>query len=198
MLRGMENFLADIAMADSDPELKEQIHALLSFCNKCQLAFIKALKAAGAPVVTTGDSIAGPSVCAPKPYYEYCLPYEKQMTQWCKELGLKFSVHICGSAEPILARWMEAGMDIIEIDHKTSFAAAREATRGKCTILGNIDTTKMFLGTYDDVFREVKALIEQSKPGAELIVSSGCMLSQNTPPDNMKALVAATKQFGKF
>jgi uroporphyrinogen-III decarboxylase len=56
----------------------------------------------------------------------------------------------------------------------------------------------MFLGTYADVFREVKDLIEQSKPKAELIVSSGCMLSQNTPPDSMKALVAATRQFGKF
>jgi uroporphyrinogen decarboxylase len=198
MLRGMENFMIDIATAESDPDLKGQIHELLSYCNECQLAFIKALKEVGAPVVTTGDSIAGPSVCSPKTYYEYCLPYERQMTQWCGELGVKFSVHICGKAEPILNRWMEAGMDIIEIDHKTNFGVARAATRGKCTILGNIDTTKMFLGDYNTIFHATKELIEQNNHEAELIVSSGCMLSQNTPPDNLKALVDATRQFGAF
>ena len=198
MLRGMEDFMIDLAMAESDPVLKEQIHSLLRYCNECQLAFIKALKETGAPVTTTGDSIAGPSVCSPKIYYEYCLPYEKQMAQWCKELGIKFSVHICGSAEPILARWMEAGMEMIEIDHKTDFLAAKAATRGKCTILGNIDTSKMFLGNYNTVFQSTKELIEHNKNEAELIVSSGCMLSQNTPPDNMRALVAATREFGRF
>ena len=198
MLRGMENFMLDIAMAASDPELKEQIHALLRYCNECQFAFIKALKETGVPVTTTGDSIAGPSVCSPAVYYEYCLPYEKQMAKWCKELGIKFSVHICGSAEAILTRWMEAEMEIIEIDHKTDFLTARAATRGKCTILGNIDTSKMFLGDYDTVFKATKELIDLNKGEAELIVSSGCMLSQNTPPDNLKALVAATRQFGRF
>jgi MtaA/CmuA family methyltransferase len=198
MLRGMENFMLDIGEAESDPELKAQIHGLLRYCNDCQFAFIKALKDAGAPVVTTGDSIAGPSVCAPKTYYEYCLPYEKQMTQWCRDIGIKFSVHICGKAEAILDRWMEAGMDIIEIDHKTDFGVARTAARGKCTILGNIDTTKMYLGDYNTIFQATKELIGQNNHEAELIVSSGCMLSQNTPPDNLKAMVDATRQFGEF
>jgi uroporphyrinogen decarboxylase len=198
MLRGMENFMIDLAMADSNPELKRQIHELLRFCNECQLAFIKALKETGAPVTTTGDSIAGPSVCSPAIYYEYCLPYEKQMAQWCKELGIKFSVHICGSAEAILSRWMEAKMEMIEIDHKTDFLTAKAATRGICTIMGNIDTTKMFLGDYDTVFKSTKELIEQNKNEAELIVSSGCMLSQNTPQDNLRAMVAATREFGRF
>jgi uroporphyrinogen decarboxylase len=198
MLRGMESFMMDIALAEDDPELKEQIHSLLRYCNKCQFAFIKALKAVGAPVTTTGDSIAGPSVCAPKHYYEYCLPYEKEITQWCKEIGIKFSIHICGSAEPILDHWMEAGMDMIEIDHKTDFVAAKKVTKGKCTILGNIDTTLMYLGDYNAVFKAVKDLIGRNKPEAELIVSSGCMLSKNTPSNNVKAMVDATREFGVF
>jgi uroporphyrinogen decarboxylase len=198
MLRGMEDFMVDLAMAESDPELKEQIHTLLRYCNECQFAFIKALKETGAPVTTTGDSIAGPSVCSPSIYYEYCLPYEKQMARWCKDLGIQFSVHICGSAEPILVRWMEAGMEMIEIDHKTDFLTARAATRGKCTIMGNIDTTKLFLGDYDAVFKATKELIELNKNEGELIVSSGCMISQDTPPDNLRAMVDATKQFGRF
>jgi len=87
---------------------------------------------------------------------------------------------------------------MIEIDHKTDFTVAKAATRGKCTILGNIDTTKMFLGDYDAVFQAVKELIAQNKNEAELIVSSGCMLSKDTPPDNLRAMVAAARQFGKF
>jgi uroporphyrinogen-III decarboxylase len=93
---------------------------------------------------------------------------------------------------------MEAKMEMIEIDHKTDFLTAKAATRGICTIMGNIDTTTMFRGDYNSVFKATKDLIEQNKKEAELIVSSGCMLSQDTPPDNLKAMVAATREFGKL
>jgi len=198
MLRGMTEFMMDLVMAEEDPELKEQIHRLLRYCNDCQFAFVKAMKAAGAHMVTTGDSIAGPSVCSPDFYYEYCLPYETDMVKRCNEIGIPFSVHICGNAEAILDRWMEAKMAMIEIDHKTDFSVARKATRGICTILGNIDTTMMFLEGYDAVFEAARQVIELNKPDAELILSSGCLLSSQTPPENLQALSDAAREFGRF
>ena len=108
-----------------------------NYCNDCQFEFIKALKAAGAHVVTTGDSIAGPSVCSPATYEQYCLPYEKQMVQRCNQIGIPYSIHICGHTDPIIDKWLEAGAPIWEIDHKTDFANAREMTRDKVTIIVN-------------------------------------------------------------
>ena len=51
MMRGMEDFFMDIAVAASDEKLKRRMHKLLQYCNDCQFEFVKALKAAGAGVI---------------------------------------------------------------------------------------------------------------------------------------------------
>lgn len=199
MMRGMEDFMMDLAMAASDETSKEGIHKLLQYCNDCQFEFIKALKAAGAHVVTTGDSIAGPSVCSPSIYEEYCLPYEKQMVDRCNQIGIPYSIHICGYCEPILTQWMESRAPIWEIDHKTEFAKARETTRGKVTIIGNLDTSGvMFSGTPEMVLEEAERIINACRPDCGLILSSGCLLAGSTPVENMQALSDAARKYGQY
>ncbi len=198
MMRGMEDFFMDIALAVSDENLKQGIHNLLQYCNDCQFEFIKALKGAGAHVVTTGDSIAGPSVCSPAVYEEYCLPYEKQMVERCNEISIPYSIHICGHTDPIIPKWITAGAPIWEIDHKTDFATARQATRGKVTLIGNLDTADMFIGTADMVFDAAEKIINICKPDCGLILSSGCLLARETPVENLQALSDAARKFGQY
>ncbi len=198
MMRGMEDFFMDIAVAASDEKLKEGIHKLLQYCNDCQYEFIKALKAAGAHVVTTGDSIAGPSVCSPATYEEYCLPYEKQMVEKCNQIGIPYSIHICGRTDPIIGKWLEAGAAIWEIDHKTDFANAREMTRNKVAIIGNLDTSEMVAGTPEMVLKAAEAIINICKPECGLILSSGCLLAPNTPVENLQALSDAARKYGGY
>lgn len=199
MMRGMEEFMVDLAMAKFDEDLKAQIHTLLKYCNNCQFEFIKALKEAGAHVVTTGDSISGPSVCAPEIYDEYSQPYEKDMVEKCDELGVPYSIHICGYTDPILESWVKTGMRLMEIDHKTDFAKAREATRGNVTIIGNIDTSDvMFSGTPDMVKVASKEIIDICRPDCGLILSSGCLLSGHTPTENLQALADAASEYGQY
>ena len=198
MMRGMEDFFMDVAYAASDENLRQGIHKLLQYCNDCQFEFVKALKAAGAHVVTTGDSIAGPSVCSPAVYEQYCLPYEKQMVERCNEIGIPYSIHICGHTDPIIPKWLEAGAPIWEIDHKTDFSKAREMTRNKVTLIGNIDTTDMFTGTPEMVLEAAEKIINICKPQCGLILSSGCLLARNTPVENLQALSDAAKKYGKY
>ncbi len=199
MMRGMEEFMMDLAVAASDESLRDGIHTLLQYCNDCQFEFIRALQEAGAHVVTTGDSIAGPSVCSPKIYEEYCLPYEKQMVERCNQINVPYSIHICGSCEPILDQWLTAGAPLWEIDHKTDFAKARQATRGKVTLVGNLDTSAvMYSGTPETVHQEAEKIINESKPDGGLILSSGCLLAGNTPVENMQALSDAARLVGQY
>jgi uroporphyrinogen decarboxylase len=198
MMRGMEEFFMDIACAGSDEKLRKGIHGLLQYCNDCQFEFIKALKAAGAHVVTTGDSIAGPSVCSPATYEEFCLPYEKQMVERCKQIGIPYSIHICGQTEPIITKWLEAGAPIWEIDHKTDFAKARELTGDQVTIIGNLDTWEMVSGTPKTVLEAAEAIINICRPDCGLILSSGCLLARNTPVENLQALSDAAREFGRY
>lgn len=195
MMRGMQTFLMDVA----DGEHRESIHALLRYCNDCMYAFIEALHSVGAHVVTTGDSISGPGVVAPRIYEEFSFPYELDMTNRCKRLGIPFSIHICGRTDPILDRWVETGADIFEIDHKTSFAKARAATRGRVTLLGNLDCSEvMYHGTPELVERKARELIEQNLPHGEFILSSGCLLGAGTPIANMQALAESARKFGVY
>ncbi len=199
MMRGMETFMMDLVEAQSDETLKERIHKLLQFCNDAQFAFIKALAAAGAHVVTTGDSIAGPSVCSPAYYREFCLPYETQMVQRCNRIGIPYSIHICGFCDPILADWMTAQAPLWEIDHKTTFEKARAVTKGKVTLIGNLDTSSvMYSGTPDDVKQAAKKVIDACRPECGLILSSGCLLAGNTSVDNMQALSDAAREYGRY
>ena len=199
MIRGMENFLMDIAVAKDDPDLHEKIMRLLKYCNDAQFEFIKALAGAGAHVVTTGDSISGPSVCSVEVYREYSLPFETDLVQRCNAIGIPYSIHICGQTEPIIPYWLEAGAPIWEIDHKTDFGVARAQTKGKVTLFGNLDTTDvMYFGGPDLVIEKCREVIEIAKPDPGFILSSGCLLASATPPDNLAAMMEATLKYGQY
>ena len=195
MMRGMQTFLMDV----TEDTLRDQIHALLRYCNECMYAFIEALHSVGGHVVTTGDSISGPSVVAPQIYREYSFPYELDMANRCKRLGIPFSIHICGRTDPILETWVETGAEIFEIDHKTTFAKARSLTRGKVTLLGNLDCSEvMYQGAPELVEQKAREVLLESMPHGEFILSSGCLLGAGTPPANMQALADAARKYGVY
>jgi uroporphyrinogen decarboxylase len=180
-------------------EEHEGIHALLRYANECMFAFIQALKSVGAHVVTTGDSISGPSVVSPRIYEEYSFPYELDMATRCKALGIPFSIHICGHTDPILPLWVQTGAEIFEIDHKTTYSTARRLTEGKTTLLGNLDCSEvMYHGTPADVEQAARDLLQATLPAANLILSSGCLLGADTPVENMQALAESAKRYGVY
>lgn len=194
MMRGMQDFLEDVV----SEEYEDEIHELLRYCNECMWVFIEALVQAGAHVVTTGDSISGPGVVSPRVYKEYSYPYEKDITERCHKLGTKFSIHICGKADQILEDWVDTGCDLMELDDRTNFALARKASLGKSTLFGNLNTTLLFNGTPKQVYEASRDLIAQVMPYGDFILSSGCLVSDAAPFENMKAMVDAAKDFGVY
>jgi MtaA/CmuA family methyltransferase len=194
MMRGMEDFLMDVVAGEDHDGIVE----LLKFCNACMLEFIKALQKAGAHVVTTGDSISGPQVVSPDVYMKYSLPYETEMTNACRALGIPFAIHICGRTDPILEAWSGTGCAIMELDHKTDYKLARKVTAGKNVLLGNLDTSMMYSGTPADVTEAVRSLMEDTMPGGDLILSSGCLLGADTPFENIEAMNEAAKKYGVY
>ncbi len=194
MMRGIQDFLVDL----TDPNNEEGIHSLLQYCNKVQFRFIEALKEAGAHVVTTGDSISGPAVVSPRIYKKYSNPYEKELSAFCKKLEIPLSIHICGFTDPILSLWVDTGCEIMELDHKTNFELARKASLGRSTLFGNLDTTLLFSGSYDEVYDAASKLLECIMPEGDFILSSGCLMGQNTPIDSVRAMVDAAKNNGIY
>lgn len=195
MMRGMQEFLLDIAIGEEE----EGIQNLLRYCNECMYVFIQALKEAGAHVVTTGDSISGPSVVSPAVYEAFSFPYELDMANRCKALGIPFSIHICGKTDAIAEKWAQTRAEIFEVDHLTDFNAIRRYTVGTTTLLGNLDTSKVMLsGSPELVIEKSRELFDSVMPQGDFILSSGCLLGETVPHDNIRAMVEASRRYGVY
>ena len=80
----------------------------------------------------------------------------------------------------------------------TALADAAASVR-TCATCGNLDTTEaMHRGTPDRVKQDAKTIIDICRPDCGLILSSGCLLAGDTPPENMQALSDAAREFGQF
>ncbi len=195
LLRGIDRLMMDIAMGDKT----ELLHQLLRYCNSCIEVFIRALADAGAHVVTSGDSISGPDVVSPGTYRIFSLPYEQALSRACRDLGVPFSIHICGKTDAILDDWITSNAEIFEIDHKTDFTLAHTKTAGRVCLLGNLDCSEVLTsGTPELVSEKGRIIIQAGMPESGLILSSGCLMNKNTPVENMEALVECSRIYGVY
>ena len=159
------------------------------------VAYGSALGEAGADLLSGGDSPAG--LIGPRSYREVALPFERLVTA-----GLKLrsdrpaSLHICGNATPILADMATSGADVLELDHKVDAAAACRTLGPDVAIWGNLDPVGLLAqGSPEQVRQSTQALIETFAQCGHrrFVVSSGCTLAPETPPENLHAMLEATR-----
>jgi uroporphyrinogen-III decarboxylase len=56
----------------------------------------------------------------------------------------------------------------------------------------------MLRGTPEQVRNACRDAIEQSKPGSRFILSGGCEIPRDTPAENLRAMLAAAREFGRY
>jgi uroporphyrinogen decarboxylase len=195
MLLGVENFL----LALTDPDNKAKLHALLDFSLECVYLYAVAQHDAGAHITSIGESLAGPDVSSPRMYKEYEWPYAAKLAERLLETHLPLAYHICGNANRIVADMAATGCAVLELDYKCDLPLIKNATRGKCTILGVIDPSGVLaLGDADLIEQTVREEVTILAPGGGLILGPGCALPSTTPRDNIHALIAAAHRYGRY
>ena len=154
------------------------------------LAYGRALAAAGADVLTGGDSPAG--LIGPRRYREVALPFEQRLIAGLQAAtGKPVSLHICGDAEPILADMARSGADGLEIDHRTDLARAARTVGPDVTLWGNLDPVGVLARGDPGRVRLAarQALTAMAAAGhLRFVLSSGCTLAVETPYANLDAL----------
>lgn len=189
-MRGLENWMLDL----TDPERAELIHDLLRYCAQVSEQFIRLMAETGADMVSNGDSPAGPELISPRLYREFALPYERQMVECAHGLGKPYALHICGKTDRILKEMVSTGADALELDYKTDVRLARETLRGRATFIGNLDPSGVLArGTPETVARETRALLEVFAGEPRFILNAGCAIPAGTPPENLRAMIAAAR-----
>jgi len=170
------------------------VQALLARCIEHASAYAVALGRAGADMLSTGDSPAG--MIGPDLYEEFALPAERRVFNAIRaDCGVPSSLHICGDSAHILPAMARAGADVLEIDHLVNLDDACGLVPDSITLWGNIDPVRvLFNGTPESVkaaCANAIAVIRRNKR-RRFVLSSGCTLPPDTPPENIHALVEAT------
>jgi uroporphyrinogen-III decarboxylase len=94
---------------------------------------------------------------------------------------------------------VETGAKALELDYKIDAKKCREATFGKCTLIGTIDPSGvMCLGTPQLVMEKANEAIDIFGKNGWYILGPGCDLPYETPEENIFALVEAAKQYGEY
>ena len=190
-LRGVEQLMFDMI---DEPDFFEEI---LDFALKVSIEYSKRQIDAGSEMVMAGEALCSPSFISPKDYRKYVVPRHQIWSKACKEHGVKRTqMHICGDATAILEDIGNTGVDCADIDHQVNMLEVKE--RGRIVAKGNIDPALLAMGTVEQVMEKSREVLELAKHGGGLILSSGCDLSRETPPENLFAMVEAANLYGRY
>lgn len=167
--------------------------ALMERCLEYALAYGTAMGKAGAHMLSGGDSTAG--LIGPRLYHELALPLERRLIAGLKAAtGKPVSLHICGDATPILTDMAGSGADVLEIDYQADIGTACDIVGPDITLWGNIDPVAVLSrGTPAAVEAACRRAADavRARGHRRFILSSGCTLAPETPPENLEALFKA-------
>ncbi|MFA5263271.1 MAG: uroporphyrinogen decarboxylase family protein [Opitutaceae bacterium] len=189
LLRGAEQFMLDLMDEENHPH----IDRLIDYCRRAGVLFAKAQLQAGAHATSIGDSFAGPSLVSPELFRRFALEPEIKFTQEVQVTGRPFSIHICGNTNRIIGDMGRTGARILEVDWQLDMAEARRALPVSTILMGNINPSDpLVLGSPAQVTAAVRRVVAATG-GRGLFLSSGCALGRNTKPENLEAMIAATR-----
>lgn len=191
-LAGLETVLVKTV---EDPPFVE---ALLARGVEHAAAYGEAMARAGADMLSTGDSPA--LLLGPEGYGRFAMPAEQAVFQRVRgTTGVPMSLHICGDAAALLPSMAESGADVLEVDHAVPLPDAAAGLPSRIAIWGNLDPVGLLLqGTPEAVERTARGLCRaMARAGrARFVLSSGCTLAPDTPPENIEALLRACGREG--
>jgi MtaA/CmuA family methyltransferase len=167
------------------------ITALMERCVDYAAAYAGALAAAGADMLSGGDSPAG--LLGPAAYGELALPAEQKLIARIKQATDKpVSLHICGNATKLLPQMAASDANVVELDHLVSLADACRLLGPAKAIWGNLDPVGLLAQSTPDAVtsacRQAVATV-QAAAHRRFVLSSGCTLAMETPHANLDALL---------
>jgi uroporphyrinogen decarboxylase len=183
-LRGINQLMMDLY---DEPSF---VKKLLEICTESVLRYAKAIAAAGAHILNTGDSPV--LLVGPENYENFALPYEQIVFDELKSYGIPSTLHICGDTTRILELMGKSCAQGIEVDSQVALPLARKSLPEDITLIGNIDPVGVMLEARPEkVTESVHHLLDSSFQLGKFILSTGCALAPDTSPENVHAMVEA-------
>jgi uroporphyrinogen decarboxylase len=193
MLRGLDNVLRDTKRN------RENLKELLEISLTGLIHWGISVAEAGADIICISDPTVSGDVISRDTWLEFGFPSLKRLVDALKKTGKPLQLHVCGDTTDRLDTFVQVGVDILCLDTKVDFELARKKVGDEVCLMGNIcPNTTLLFGSPEQVEDDAKKVIRKAGLKGKLILSSGCMLSPDTPPDNVQALVNAAESYGRY
>ncbi len=189
-LLGMEKTLY---LAIDEPE---QFSDLMDFATKVVISFGIAQIEAGAHLPIVFDPSSSPVVIPPQFYREFVLPYLERLFSALKQTGAVANwLHTAGPTESVLPFFPMAGVDIANFDYCVDPLDALQGVPQTC-LDGNIKSLSFIEETPETIADESSRLLDRFTHRGGFILSSGCEIPPESKPENIAAMVLATRKKG--
>ena len=172
----------------------EQFADLMNFATEVVIRFGVAQIEAGAHLPIVFDPSSSPAVIPRQFYREFVLPRLKRLFAAFKQTGAIANwLHIAGPTESILSSYPQAGVDIANFDYSVNPLEAQQAIPQTC-LNGNIKSLSFIEKTPEAIAEESSGLLDWFADRGGFILSSGCEIPPESKPENVAAMVLATRK----
>ena len=175
-------FLKTKTMMYSAPEVW---HALMEKLSNVLTDYLVAQICAGAQAVQVFDSWVG--ALSPQDYETFVLPYSQKVLQAAKAAGVPV-IHFGTNTTTLLPLMKRAGGDVLGLDWRIPLDDGWKLLGDDVAVQGNLDPIVLF-APVPEIKKRVHDILNRAngKPGH--IFNLGHGILQNTPVDNVKAVV---------
>ncbi len=178
-------------LAIDDPDSFEK---LLDFATKVCIRFGVAQLEAGAHLPLVFDPSASMAVIPANFFREFELPRLNKIFNAFRSAGAAAGwLHIAGPLTPVLPLLGETGANVYNFDYCVDPNEVL-GIRSQLCFNGNIKSLDFEIAEPEDIFNESLRLKELFSARGGFILSSGCEIPPGSKPENIEALVAATRK----
>ena len=133
----------------------------------------------------------------------FIVPYLKKVVNLCHDNGVYYIKHLDGNTNsilPILVEDVEIdGLHGIESSAGVNIKDIKKRYGNNITLIGNVDCSKLLIfGTKEEIFSEVKYLIENVSINGGHILSSSNSIHSGVPTVNLLHMLEARDMYGKL
>jgi uroporphyrinogen decarboxylase len=147
---------------------------------------------AGCRAVQIFDSWAGH--LSKNDYMDFALPFTVEIVERLKKTGVPVIVFAKG-VHSALDELSQCGADVLGVDWTTPLDMARELTKDRVVLQGNLDPC-VLLGPKERIEREVQRVLNEAAGAKGHVFNLGHGILPPTPPEHMGVLVDAVKRNG--
>lgn len=196
--RNLENILVD-------PYIDEEFYAI--YMNKLTdicVAFDSALAEVNKDVLSFHGNIANSGLIGRDFFEAHILPYEKRVVDTIHDAGSFTLYHNCGKAEVLQKSYVKMGLSAWETiaEHPrgdNDLKSAKERVGADLVLVGNLDQVEFLKkASTNQIFEKVENMMNIAKPGGNYIFACSDYLEQDTPLENVQAMIDAAKRYGEY